>query len=127
MASHELWHYQTQQPQIIEGLVQDVLGNWVEGTFCNVFYQLGEDSTWYTPPITHAGVNGVMRQVVLDNVKQLTMQSRERPLASDELANISGLFFCNAVRGILPIHTLILPNGQSKSLELPKIFEQSLS
>lgn len=123
MASHELWHYQTQQPQIIEGLVQDVLGNWVEGTFCNVFYQLGEDSTWYTPPITHAGVNGVMRQVVLDNVKQLTMQSRERPLASDELANISGLFFCNAVRGILPIQTLILPNGQSKSLELPKIFE----
>lgn len=127
MASHELWQHQTQQPQLIEGLVQDVMDHWVEGTFCNVFYQLAEDSTWYTPPITQSGVKGVMRQVLLDNLKQSNMQSSERPLASDDLANINRLFFCNAVRGILPIQTLILPTGQSKLLEWAKIFEQGFS
>ena len=49
MASHELWQHQTQDAQMIDGLVQDVMGHWVEGTFCNVFYQLNHENVWYTP------------------------------------------------------------------------------
>jgi 4-amino-4-deoxychorismate lyase len=65
MASHELWQHQTQHAQMIDGLVQDVMGHWVEGTFCNVFYQLNHENVWYTPPINRSGVKGVMRQVLL--------------------------------------------------------------
>ena len=127
MASHELWQNQTQNVQIIDGLVQDVMGHWVEGTFCNVFYQLNHENVWYTPPINRSGVKGVMRQVLLAKFAQSDRAHKERYLASEELSNITSLFFCNAVRGILPIQALMLPNGQSTVLDLTPIHTQKLT
>ena len=127
MASHELWQHQTQHAQMIDGLVQDVMGHWVEGTFCNVFYQLNHENVWYTPPINRSGVKGVMRQVLLAKFAQSERAHEERYLASEELANITSLFFCNAVRGILPIQALMLPNGQSTALDLTPIYAQKFT
>ena len=127
MASHELWQHQTQHAQMIDGLVQDVMGHWVEGTFCNVFYQLNHENVWYTPPINRSGVKGVMRQVLLAKFAKYNRAHEERYLASEELANITSLFFCNAVRGILPIQALMLPNGQSTALDLTPIYAQKLT
>ena len=127
MASHELWQHQTQHAQMIDGLVQDVMGHWVEGTFCNVFYQLNHENVWYTPPINRSGVKGVMRQVLLAKFVESNRAHEERYLASEELANITSLFFCNAVRGILPIQALMLPNGQSTALDLAPIYTQKLT
>ena len=127
MASHELWQHQTQNAQMIDGLVQDVMGHWVEGTFCNVFYQLNHENVWYTPPINRSGVKGVMRQVLLAKFADSDRAHEERYLASEELANITSLFFCNAVRGILPIQALMLPNGQSTALDLAPIYTQKLT
>ena len=127
MTSHELWQHQTQNAQMIDGLVQDVMGHWVEGTFCNVFYQLNHENVWYTPPINRSGVKGVMRQVLLAKFAQSDRAHKERYLASEELANITSLFFCNAVRGILPIEVLMLPNGQSTALDLTPIYAQKLT
>lgn len=127
MASHELWQHQTQDAQMIDGLVQDVMGHWVEGTFCNVFYQLNHENVWYTPPINRSGVKGVMRQVLLAKFAKSNRAHKERYLASEELANITSLFFCNAVRGILPIQALMLPNGQSTALDLTPIYTQKLT
>lgn len=127
MASHELWQHQTQDAQMIDGLVQDVMGHWVEGTFCNVFYQLNHENVWYTPPINRSGVKGVMRQVLLAKFADSDRAYEERYLASEELSNITSLFFCNAVRGILPIQALMLPNGQSTVLDLTPIYAQKLT
>ena len=127
MTSHELWQHQTQNAQMIDGLVQDVMGHWVEGTFCNVFYQLNHENVWYTPPINRSGVKGVMRQVLLAKFAQSDRAHEERYLASEDLANITSLFFCNAVRGILPIQALMLPNGQSTALDLTPIYAQKLT
>lgn len=127
MASHELWQHQTQNAQMIDGLVQDVMGHWVEGTFCNVFYQLNHENVWYTPPINRSGVKGVMRQVLLAKFAKYNRAHKERYLASEELANITSLFFCNAVRGILPIQALILPDGHPKALDLTPIYAQKLT
>ena len=127
MASHELWQHQTQHAQMIDGLVQDVMGHWVEGTFCNVFYQLNHENVWYTPPINRSGVKGVMRQVLLAKFADSDRAHEERYLASEELANITSLFFCNAVRGILPIQALMLPNGQSTALDLTPIYAQKFT
>ena len=127
MASHDLWQHQTQDAQMIDGLVQDVMGHWVEGTFCNVFYQLNHENVWYTPPINRSGVKGVMRQVLLAKFAESDSAHEERYLASEELANITSLFFCNAVRGIFPIEALMLPNGQSTALDLTPIYAQKLT
>lgn len=127
MASHELWQHQTQNAQMIDGLVQDVMGHWVEGTFCNVFYQLNHENVWYTPPINRSGVKGVMRQVLLAKFAKYNRAHKERYLANEELSNITSLFFCNAVRGVLPIQALMLPNGQLTVLDLTPIYAQKLT
>ena len=123
--------------EIGEGLVRDMSGSWVEGTMSNVFYQLsdshclssthaspnlqnGDDNKcnylttgqWYTPALTQSGVNGVMRQVIIDGLAKTEMPVIIRPLADDELPQLSRLFFCNAVRGIMPMNGLTLLSGE---------------
>lgn len=117
LASHELYILQKQKKDknlpIVEGLVQNVNGQWVEGTFCNVFYQLNNSSIWHTPPITQSGINGIMRQVLIRKIQQKKQKVTERILLDKDLAQITQLFFCNAVRGILPIQQLTLLNGNT--------------
>lgn len=115
LAHAELLQHQGKNQTIVEGLVQDMADNWVEGTFCNVFYQLNKQNQWFTPPVNQSGVNGVMRQVIFHN--QVLKNLQERRLTNDDLSNISALFFCNAVRGVLPISRLILPNQSDKVLQ----------
>lgn len=120
-----------------EGLVRDMSGSWVEGTMSNVFYQLsdshclssthaspnlqnGDDNKcnylttgqWYTPALTQSGVNGVMRQVIIDSLAKTETPVIIRPLTDDELPQLSQLFFCNAVRGIMPMNGLTLLSGE---------------
>ena len=68
-----------------------------------------------------------MRQVLLAKFAKSDKAHEERYLASEELANITSLFFCNAVRGILPIEALMLPNRQSTALDLTPIYAQKLT
>ncbi|MFW2177329.1 MULTISPECIES: aminotransferase class IV [unclassified Moraxella] len=130
LASRELLTYQinaqdsqrTSNLPIIEGLVKNVMGEWVEGTFCNIFYQLKsidvntvstDSQQWFTPPLDNSGVKGVMRQVIMDNLAKHQQPVIERVLSDADLGELSGLLVCNAVRGVIPISILQLPNGDS--------------
>ncbi|ELA09007.1 branched-chain amino acid aminotransferase/4-amino-4-deoxychorismate lyase-like protein [Moraxella macacae 0408225] len=106
LACAELMTYQQHQPNLIDGLVKDAFGNWIEGTFCNVFYQLNDDNQWFTPPVNRSGVNGVMRQVLMDKCCQNQQAVQERFLQDVDFKDLSALFFCNAVRGVIPIERL---------------------
>ena len=118
---------------IVEGLVRDMGGSWVEGTMSNVFYQLSEvkdsatakqDSTigheadyfskgqWYTPPMMQSGVAGVMRQVIIDGLANSNTPVILRPLSTEDLPHLSQMFFCNAVRGVMPVSALTLLLGE---------------
>lgn len=101
----QLQQRQLQYPNLAEGLVQNTAGNWVSGTMSNVFYHL--EGAWHTPSVAQSGVDGVMRQTLMAR-----FGIEQRPLSTDELSLVDGLFFCNAVRGIMPIHTLI--NGDER-------------
>ena len=143
LVTGELERHRQKQSTLVEGLVQDVMGNWVEGVMSNVFYQLAEPISqidkqqsdnqpqhkinanlnsknnvrtniklnhahWHTPPIIQSGVSGVMRQVVMDTLQSQGKKVNERRLTNADLANLSALFFCNAVRGIIPIARLYI-------------------
>ncbi len=110
-----------------EGLVRDMMGSWVEGTMSNVFYQLSPSAAgklqapaslvsceplasnyllsgqWFTPPLTQSGVNGVLRQVLIDGFAKTDSPIIIRPLQDEDLTTISQMFFCNALRGIMPV------------------------
>ena len=124
------------QPNIGEGLLRDMNGCWIEGTMSNVFYQLADapvtnphslesknmidmtqkDSNylmtgqWYTPSLMQSGVAGVMRQVMIDALSHTAYPVIIRPLQDDDLPLLRRLFFCNALRGIMPMSSLTLLN-----------------
>ena len=111
ISSHEqvfihkaLLDHQKSNSGIAEGLIKSTSGDWVSGTMSNVCYCI--DGVWYTPPITDAGVDGVMRRTLISK-----FNIKARKLTDDDLKRISGMFFCNAVRGIMPIDALIMDGG----------------
>ena len=69
-------------------------------------------SQWYTPAMDQSGVTGVMRQVIIDSLAVSDKPVIVRSLTDDDLPHLSQLFFCNAVRGILPVSTLTLLGGE---------------
>ncbi|MEN2751882.1 aminotransferase class IV [Psychrobacter sp. FBL11] len=115
-----------------EGLVRDISGSWVEGTMSNVFYQLSsaqstdssdkakanypDDSLlsgqWFTPPLMQSGVAGVMRQVIIDAFAKTKTPVIVRALNDDDLPNLTQMFFCNALRGVMPVKSLALLSGE---------------
>lgn len=121
-----------------EGLLRDMTGNWVEGTMSNVFYRLSKPTSsklqsskskshlnssknnsnylsveqWYTPSMSQSGVAGVMRQVIIDALSTTKMPIIIRPLADADLPNLTQMFFCNAVRGVMPMNDLTLLSGE---------------
>ena len=123
-------------PVLSEGLLRDMSGHWVEGTMSNVFYQLADKSLseptklsndyennenylttlttgqWYTPSMTQSGVAGVMRQVLIDALSSTEYPVEIRPLADEDLPRLTQLFFCNALRGIMPMSSLTLLSGE---------------
>lgn len=127
MVARELETAKTHYPHIVEGLVSDVTGNWIEGVMSNFFYQLREpnshkENVWYTPPIDKSGVSGIMRAVIMSKLQDKKQPATERILTSEDLSNLASLFFCNAVRGIQPINQLYLPNDSVLSLNTTSCF-----
>lgn len=130
------------KPSIGEGLLRDMSGRWVEGTMSNVFYQLSdsplstlssektaseklstlplyEDNAnylttgqWYTPSMAQSGVAGVMRQVLIDALSTSKHPVIIRSLKDEDLPRLSQLFFCNALRGVMPMSSLTLLSGE---------------
>lgn len=131
----------TIKPSIAEGLLRDMSGQWVEGTMSNVFYRLVEapvakssnrphsqnnsnsnsnyltQGQWYTPSMAQSGVAGVMRQVIIDTLSTSNNPVIIRSLQDEDLLHLSQLFFCNALRGIMPMSSLRLLSGEVVSFE----------
>lgn len=116
-----------------EGLVRDMNGHWVEGTMSNMFYRLDSQinvqkptsnkaeqsipnqcatTQWFTPPLERSGVRGVIRTVIIDGFAMSTTPIMERVLTDEDLPYLSELFFCNALRGIMPVSSLALLSGE---------------
>lgn len=128
------------EPNIGEGLLRDMSGQWVEGTTSNVFYQLSESPSakssnpphpknnnylstgkWYTPSMAQSGVAGVMRQALIDGLSSTEQPAIIRPLQDEDLPQLSQLFFCNALRGIMPMSSLRLLSGEVVGFKSQKI------
>ncbi len=116
LVAGELEQAKKDNARLIEGLVADISGDWVEGVISNVFYQLNNVNKWHTPPIDKSGVNGVMRNVLMDYYQNNGQAVSERRLTNKDLTDISAMFFCNAVRGIMPIEKLWLTQQSAHSL-----------
>jgi 4-amino-4-deoxychorismate lyase len=87
-----------------QGLLCDARDLVVGGTSSNVF--VVKSGSLRTPALTHAGVQGVMRRVVLAATRELGLHVDEAELTLGEVLAADEVFMTNAVFGIWPVKSL---------------------
>ena len=91
-------------PAIHEALVFSSSGWLISGTMSNVFLVMG--GRIVTPALTHAGIRGVMRKVVMREAQAAGLAVGETALDAAALAAAGEIFLTNARIGIWPVRSL---------------------
>lgn len=91
-------------PAIAEGLLLDKAGNVIEGTRSNVF--MVEDGALFTPDLSHCGVAGVTRDVIIAAASRNGLHCRIEPINRQRLEAATEVFLVNSLIGMWPVAAL---------------------
>ena len=91
-------------PDIAEGLMLDPFGHIVSGTMTNFF--CARNGRLLTPHLAEAGIEGIMRSVVLEQAKQAGIDVVETRIGLAELVTGDELFVTNSQIGLWPIRRI---------------------
>ncbi len=94
------------KPSLFEVIMADREGNLVEGTRTNIL--LRQADGWVTPPASSLAVAGVLRQWLLERLRQRGEPVTERPVTVPDVLgpDCQGMFLLNSVLGIVPVLTI---------------------
>lgn len=92
-------------PDISEGLMNDINGNIIEGTMSNYFAVINAELV--TPEIVDCGVAGIMRAHIMRQAVLHEITVHERNMKIEELLSADELFICNSIIGIWPVRQLL--------------------
>lgn len=84
-----------------DALLLDDAGWVIEGLISNI--ALVKNGQWITPQLAGSGVDGTMRQFLLDRVADLGLAPTVRPVLAGELAGADAVFVCNSIFGLWPV------------------------
>ncbi|MFT4731141.1 MAG: 4-amino-4-deoxychorismate lyase [Gammaproteobacteria bacterium] len=76
-------------------------GIMIELTSSNLFYCI--DGQWHTPCLDKSGVNGVMRQFILDYMQRNQIHCEVCEMNVLALSSAESVFSCNAITHIVPV------------------------
>ena len=89
---------------IQEGLMTDEFGHVIEGTMTNLF--IVSQGRLLTPDLSHGGVEGVMRGVVMERAAELSLETRIVALDKRDVLQAEEVFLTNSLIGVWPVHRL---------------------
>jgi len=89
---------------IQEGLMLDINNNVIEGTMTNVFAV--KNNSLITPEISQCGVNGILRNIVLNLAKNNKIKVREKALSQESLLFADEVFVTNSIIGLWPVNQI---------------------
>lgn len=87
-----------------EGLMCDAYGHVIEGTMSNIF-GFRQDAL-FTPALTDSGVNGILRQYIMQLAENFSIPVSIVKLSIEDLFSMTELFICNSLLEILPVISL---------------------
>jgi len=96
--------------QFPEGIMLTDDGLVIEGTRSNIF--LVTHNRLVTPSLHRAGVQGVMREYLLDRFREEGCEVDQQDITIANLLGASELFFCNSVFGVWPVRELTHSGGR---------------
>lgn len=68
----------------------------VEGISSNIFFV--KNKNFYTPLIRESGVEGIMKSLIIKNIKKRRFKIIEKKIHKKEVFNYDAAFFCNSIR-----------------------------
>ena len=86
---------------IFEGVFVDSKKNILEGTMTNIFFV--HEKTLITPPIIDSGINGVMRQVIIDKAKFFFDKLVIQKINLRDIEKFDQMFLTNSVLKVIPV------------------------
>ena len=86
---------------IFEGVFVDSKKNILEGTMTNIFFV--HKKTLITPPIIDSGINGVMRQVIIDKAKFFFDKLVIQKINLRDVEKFDQMFLTNSVLKVIPV------------------------
>ena len=89
---------------IFEGLMLDDYGNVIEGTMSNLFAV--KNNSLYTPVLKRSGVNGIIRQRIIDLAKNDNIVTQQIEIKLDKLLEMDEIFITNSLIGLCPVNQL---------------------
>ena len=92
------------QDEYHEGIMFDYQNNAIEGTMSNLF--IVKDSALKTPRLDNCGVQGVMREWILEQCAEHRISAEEGEIDRQTILEADGLFFCNALIRIWPVRSI---------------------
>jgi len=98
MASSELGK------SVDEGLMSDLDGNVIEGAMSNLFAVI--EGSLVTPDLSRGGINGIIREQVIDIARNNHIKLDIRNIGKEELLVSNEIFICNSVIGICTVKQL---------------------
>ncbi|MGD8909651.1 MAG: aminotransferase class IV, partial [Chromatiales bacterium] len=109
-------------PEIAEGVMLDEEARVISVTQGNLF--LVENHRVYTPELAHAGIAGVMRQLVIETAERLGIPLRIGDISLEQLRHADALFITNALLGLCPVAGL---QGHTYSVDrIPRTLRQTV-
>ncbi|MCK5395097.1 MAG: aminodeoxychorismate lyase [Gammaproteobacteria bacterium] len=103
LASNE-WQNGTTDNTIIDGLMINANHYVIEGTMSNLFTVKGK--RLITPDLKYSGVNGIMRDVIIDIAKQNDIEISVVNMRLDELYSMDELFISNSLIGLKAVNKI---------------------
>jgi len=85
-----------------EGVMLDQQARVIEGTRTNIF-AIDRQQRLHTPAIDECGIAGVMRRYILEQAKEMGLDTREGRYSQQALQRMPELFVCNSLIGIWPV------------------------
>jgi len=89
---------------IFEGIVMDSDNYVIEGTMSNIFCIL--DKTLYTPDLSLCGIEGIVREKIINLADKLGFKIEIKKITLDFLLNAEEIFMCNSLIGIWPVNSI---------------------
>ncbi len=91
-------------PQIFDGLLQDMAGNVIECTMSNVFIRTGNNLM--TPDLGRCGVAGITRARILELAPLLGYMPEVADITLDQLLHADEVVICNSLYGAWQVREL---------------------
>ncbi|MDG1693337.1 MAG: aminodeoxychorismate lyase [Porticoccaceae bacterium] len=106
-----------------EGLMFSESGHLIEAVSGNIFVKLAD--CWLTPCVDQAGVSGVMRSLMLEEIfPACGIPLYVKPISMCELAESQSLLLCNSIKGLAEVGSV--DNHDNQLFKSLPIDEQTL-